>query len=189
MKIILASQSPRRRQLLEEAGVEFTVMSADVDEISCAPFAPETAMRNAELKAQWAEEHHSDALVIASDTVVEFKHEILGKPADLDEARVTLSKLSGNDHLVVTGVSMKCLDKNIDINFADITHVVFKEFNSDVVEEYIQKVHVLDKAGAYGIQECGDMLVDHYEGEFDTVMGLPTKRILEALEMLKATRA
>ncbi|WP_035603209.1 Maf family protein [Haloferula sp. BvORR071] len=181
MHLILASASPRRQQLLAEAGVEFEVVVSPAEEIHDASIPlVNLCEQNAELKARAVAEQHPKATVIGADTLVWIEGEPLGKPKSLNESREMLRKLSGRAHTVCTGV---CIFDSIDrVNrFHDLTLVRFKEFDESVIEEYIQTVDTLDKAGAYGIQERGDLLVESIEGAFDNVMGLPVSKVIEAL--------
>jgi len=116
--------------------------------------------------------------------VVEFEKHVLGKPENLDQARETLRLLSGKTHQVVTGVSLRCNKTAVRCDFAEVTEVTFKPFGDDVIEEYITKVNTLDKAGAYGIQTHGEMLVESIEGSMNNVIGLPTERLTESLRIL-----
>lgn len=179
MRIVLASGSPRRRELLAHAGLEFEVMPSPAEELHDASLAlDELCERNAELKARAVPV--VDAAVIGADTLVHIDGEPLGKPADLGEARAMLRRLSGREHTVCTGVCVVFPDGRAE-RFHETTAVRFRPFGDEVVEAYLAKVDPLDKAGAYGIQEHGDMLVEGIEGAFDNVMGLPVARVLAVL--------
>lgn len=181
MSIVLASSSPRRRELLERAGVVFEVVVSPAEEIHDATMKPHVLCElNATLKAAAVAEKRPDATVIGSDTLVFIDNLPLGKPVDLEQAREMLRRLSGRTHQVCTGV---CLiypggGKNI---FHDLTDVTFRELDEAVIEEYFSRVNPLDKAGAYGIQECGEMIVAEIRGSFENVMGLPVDKVIEAL--------
>jgi septum formation protein len=179
MKIVLASGSPRRRELLESAGLEFEVKPSPAEEIHDASLAPAVLCeRNAELKARAVVV--PGAAVIGADTLVFIDDEPLGKPKDLGEARRMLHRLSGRDHTVCTGVCIVQPDGDVDC-FHDLTHVRFHELSDELIDDYFSKVNPLDKAGSYGIQEFGDMLVEGIEGSFDNVMGLPVEAVLARL--------
>lgn len=179
VKIVLASGSPRRRELLEHAGLEFEVRPSPAEELHDASLAlDELCERNAELKARAVPV--ADALVIGADTLVHIDGEPLGKPVDLDEARAMLRRLSGREHTVCTGVCVICPDGRAE-RFHETTAVRFHAFNDEVIETYFSMVNPLDKAGSYGIQEHGELLVEGIEGAFDNVMGLPVARVLEVL--------
>ena len=181
MNLILASASPRRQELLAKAGILFEVVVSPSEEIHDAsiPLA-QLCEQNAELKAKAVAELHPEATVIGADTLVWIDGEPLGKPHDMKEAREMLRKLSGRDHSVCTGVCI--IESNDRINrFHDLTTVRFHPLDESVLEAYLAKVNPLDKAGAYGIQEHGDMIVERIEGSFDNVMGLPVAKVLAAL--------
>jgi septum formation protein len=181
MDMILASGSPRRRELLAAAGYEFRIVSPEVEEFppGTHPFRKLCAV-NAALKAREVAEAHPEAVVLAADTMVGLDGEVLGKPVDLEEARGMLAKLSGRVHEVCTGVCVRQGDE--ESAFFEVTWVKFHAYGPAVVEEYLGKVEVMDKAGAYGIQECGDLLVDRIEGEYANVVGLPVARVVGELE-------
>lgn len=179
MKIVLASGSPRRRELLEAAGLVFEVRPSPAEELHDESLAPdELCERNAELKARAVEA--PGAAVIGADTLVYLDDKPLGKPRSLDEARAMLRRLSGREHVVCTGVCVVGPEGVADC-FHETTAVRFKDFGDEVIEAYLGRVDPLDKAGAYGIQEHGEMLVESIEGAFDNVMGLPVERLQVAL--------
>jgi len=181
---ILASASPRRQDLLRRAGFSFQVFVPEVEEIVRAgAFYRETALANALLKAERAAESFPDAVVIGADTVIELDGEILGKPRDEEDAFRMLRMLSGRTHEVVTGVAVLVKSENIRIRFADVTKVTFKNLPDEVIRTYLDRVHVLDKAGAYGIQEQGDLLLERMEGSLNNVIGLPVERLSETLRL------
>lgn len=181
MKLILASASPRRQKLLAQAGVQFEVVVSPAEEIHDASIPlSELCEQNAELKARAVAEVHPEAIVIAADTLVWIDGEPLGKPRDFNEAREMLRKLSGRDHTVCTGVCVIVQNDRIK-RFHDLTTVRFHPLDESVLEAYLAKVNPLDKAGAYGIQEHGEMIVAGIKGNFDNVMGLPVAKVLEAL--------
>lgn len=181
---ILASASPRRQDLLRRAGFSFQVFVPEVEEIVHAgALYRETALANAFLKAEGAAEVFPDAVVIGADTVIELDGKILGKPLDEEDAFRMLRTLSGRTHEVVTGVAVLVKSENIRIRFADVTKVTFKNLPDEVIRAYLSRVHVLDKAGAYGIQEQGDLLLERMEGSLDNVIGLPVERLSETLRL------
>lgn len=181
-RIILASGSPRRRELLEQAGLEFEVIPPTVEEVhdESMPLI-ELCECNSEIKAGAVAEKYPDALVIGSDTLVYIDDAPLGKPADLFEARAMLRRLSGRCHRVCTAVCIMQQHGEKKV-FHDTTEVRFKSLKDNDIENYIQLVDPLDKAGAYGIQEHGKWIVEGIVGRFDTVMGLPVEPVLQALE-------
>lgn len=178
MKIILASASPRRSQLLAEMGVEFEVVSSPVEELHDERLkAAELCEINARQKAEWVAERQRHAVVLGADTLVAYSNRLFGKPRDLKEARTMLRELSGKTHEVVTGICVLQLETDRRSVFHELTRVTFRTLTEDRVNEYVRAVDVLDKAGAYGIQERGELLVKKIEGSFSNVVGLPVERL------------
>lgn len=178
--VILASASPRRAALLREAGPEFAsmqIMPSDAEEGA-------DPLENARLKAESVAAKNPRAIVIGADTVIRFGGETIGKPADLDDARAILAKLSGRTHDVVTGVCVRCLENDILVRFEEATHVTFRVLTTEAIEKYIQAVNVLDKAGAYAIQEHGDDIIQGIDGSLTNVIGLPVERLTETVRYL-----
>lgn len=185
MTIVLASGSPRRRELLLQAGLEFEVVASPAEEIHDASLDPEALCEeNARLKAQAVADQRPEAVVIGSDTLVFIDGEALGKPVDLEQATAMLRKLSGRTHRVCTAVCVMHPGGRMDL-FHENTKVRFRELSADDIATYFSRVNPLDKAGAYGIQEHGHLIVEEIEGAFDNVMGLPVARVLQALEVVK----
>ncbi len=184
--MILASGSPRRRELLEAAGLVFEVRPSLAGELHDASIPPaELCERNAELKAAAIAAEHPDATVIGADTLVFIDGEPLGKPRDLDEARAMLRRLGGRTHSVCTGVCVIPPD-GPPRRLHDLTEVRFRPLDEEIISGYFQVADPLDKAGAYGIQEHGELLVEGITGNFDNVMGLPVKKVLAALGLQPA---
>lgn len=181
-RLILASASPRRRDLLHEAGLEFTVVPADAEESHDpeAGLGP-LVMANARAKALEAAVLHPDAAVIGADTLVWLDGRPLGKPADGEEARAMLRVLSGRTHEVATGVHIVRLEPPAQVAFHEVTRVRFRPLGDEDIESYLALVDVLDKAGAYAVQEHGEMLVEQIEGSKSNVAGLPAARVAAAL--------
>lgn len=178
MKIILASASPRRRELLSEITPRFEVVpSAAEENIQCRE--PETLVKRlAELKASSVFAKHGDCLVIGADTVVAFDGEVLGKPRDAADAKDMLRRLSGNTHTVITGVCV--MTKDISLTFAEKSFVRFKRLSDRQIDDYIATGSPLDKAGAYGIQDSG--FAERVEGSVKNVVGLPIERLAVILK-------
>lgn len=177
MKIVLASQSPRRRQLLGQMGLEFTTQSPEIDESAFhgrdAQDLVETLSRE---KARWvARQQTPDTLVIGADTVVVLDGAILGKPRDWAEAEAMLAALSGRDHQVFTGVTL-CQGDRI-LTQAEETQVTFRPLTGQEIRQYVSTGEPMDKAGAYGIQGLGGLLVEGIRGDYHNVMGLPICRL------------
>lgn len=182
MPVVLASASPRRRELLAQAGVVFEVVPSPAEEIHDASLKPEVLCEhNAVLKAEAVAAVRPDATVIGSDTLVFIDDEPLGKPADLDEARTMLRKLAGRVHRVCTGVCVIFPGGERKV-FHGSTDVTFRPLDDAEIDAYFALVNPLDKAGAYGIQEHGDRIVERIEGSFDNVMGLPVDLVVAVLE-------
>jgi septum formation protein len=188
-KIILASQSPRRRHLLERTGLRFAVIPSEFDEASVSASTPDDYVRSlAEEKACDVGRKHPDAWVIGADTVVVVDGRILGKPASAPEARDMLRRLSGRTHQVLTGY---CICRMSDARlFADAvcTDVLFKALSDDEIEWYIQTGEPFDKAGAYAIQGIGAFLVRRIYGSYSNVVGLPVCEVVEILIREKVVR-
>ena len=185
--LILASASPRRAELLRSAGItDFRIIPApDVEELDAKSiYVHSIALQNSEMKAAAVADLYPDSVVIGADTVIEFENTTIGKPASEQHAIEILSALSGKTHETVTGVSIISRNRNIRILFTDVSTVTFKPFDETVIREYMQKVHVLDKAGAYAIQEHGEMLIQSVEGSISNIIGLPVDRVADALKNL-----
>lgn len=181
--IVLASGSPRRKELLEAAGVPFRVVVSDAEE--CAPetlSADEIAMENAKAKAlAVAMDLPATSIVIGADTIVVLDGRIFGKPTDEEDAARMLRALSGRTHQVITGV---CIVRDGESDcFADTTDVTFKALGDDDIASYIATGEPLDKAGAYGIQGEAGVFVDSIDGDYENVVGLPVRRLLRALDL------
>ena len=181
MPIVLASSSPRRRELLEQAGVSFEIMASPAEEIHDAAMKPDLLCElNATLKAAAVASLRPNATVIGSDTLVFIDDLPLGKPADLDEARGMLRRLSGRTHRVCTGVCVIYPGGEKSV-FHETSEVTFLTLDDATIEEYFGLVNPLDKAGAYGIQEFGERIIAGICGNFDNVMGLPVAKVIAAL--------
>jgi len=181
-RLILASQSPRRRNLLEQAGLEFTVVPSEFDEGSVILSSPETYVKClAESKAQDIARQYPDSWIIGADTIVLIRDTILGKPASGDEARMMLENLSGKAHRVLTGYCI--CHKNYACFFSDIvtTDVHFKQLTRLEIDWYIRSGEPFDKAGAYAIQGLGTFLVKRINGSYTSVVGLPVCEVLDFL--------
>ena len=176
--LILASTSPRRSELLRMLGYEFEVIPSSAEEIHTEHLtAGELSQVNAYRKARAVSKKHPDALVIGMDTLVTLKNKIYGKPGTLAEAHEMLAALEGQTHQVVTGVCLIHLRGHRQKIFAEQTDVTFRPLTMKQIQKYHEKVNPLDKAGAYGIQEKGDLLVEAISGSFTNVVGLPVERL------------
>ncbi len=181
LKLILASASPRRRELLAQLGFPFTVETVPVEELTQAqcPDPESVPLCNARLKAEAAATLHPEALVLGADTVIVYRGRVIGKPADPADARAILSELAGDSHEVVTGISL--IGPGIARNFTVKTAVRFRPYGPETIERYLQLVSVLDKAGAYAIQEHGELLVEGVSGSESNIVGLPLEKLAKEL--------
>lgn len=179
--LILASSSPRRKELLENLHLTFDISSSEVDE-SFAPELPpeEIVVGLAIRKAKVIANQHPDSFVIGADTIVVANGRILGKPADEAEAIDMLSMLSGKTHAVFTGVAI--LHGETEVHFFEKTEVTFWELTDTEIQAYIKSGEPFDKAGGYGIQGFGSMLVKHISGDYFAVVGLPVSRTVRELQ-------
>lgn len=181
-RLILASASPRRRELLTEIGAAFDVVVAQVTEHEDPQLDPRVMVaRNSALKADWVAGRHPEAWVLGADTTVFVDRHALNKPADLEAARAMLRRLSGSTHTVFTGVALRNAAQSVSADLGVATEVVFKNYDDAVIETYLSRVHVLDKAGAYAIQESGELLVAERRGSLSNVVGLPQDEVRELL--------
>ncbi len=179
--LILASQSPRRRELLARAGLAFRVEVRETEESSDASLPPvELCARNASAKAEAVAAAFPRDLVIGADTLVFIDGEPLGKPADEAEAFSMLERLQGRTHFVCTAVAV-IMPGGERRDFAETTEVDFLPLSAEDIRRYLAAVSVLDKAGAYAIQEHGEMIIRGIRGDLDNVIGLPVTRLLEVL--------
>jgi septum formation protein len=181
--LILASSSPRRKELLENLRLTFTISSSEVDESFDPTLSPEDVVMDlAERKAQVIFKENPNAFVIGSDTIVVADGQVLGKPTDEADAREMLKMLSGKKHDVYTGVSI--LSQNGTARFYERTEVWFWELSDEQINFYVQSGEPLDKAGAYGIQQLGSMLVKKINGDYFAVVGLPVSKTYRELKRL-----
>lgn len=179
-RLILASSSPRRKELLENLRLEFEISSSDADESFSDTLSPaEAVMELASRKSGTVALDFPDCFVIGSDTVVVHEGTILGKPESGQEALKMLKKLSGNTHSVYTGVSIISPEK--ETRFYEKTDVTFWELSDEEIDTYIKSGEPFDKAGGYGIQGFGSMLVKEISGDYYTVVGLPVSRLIREL--------
>ncbi len=185
--LVLASNSPRRKEIMHNAGYEFTVKVIPTDENFSAEMpVEEVPAFLARTKAECFRENLQDEIILCADTVViidqeNLKSQILNKPANYAEAKEMLEMLSGRVHRVITGVCVMTTEETI--SFADTSHVHFKELSEWEIDYYIERCRPFDKAGAYGVQDFIGMIgIPKIEGSFYTVMGLPIHRVYEALE-------
>jgi septum formation protein len=181
-QLILASRSPRRRDLLEQAGLTFSVIPGDFDEEGVQISTPADFVTIlAEAKANEVADRYPQSCVIGADTIVTIDEAILGKPADDKAARAMLDRLSGRSHQVFTGFAVICKQKQICIRQAIKTDVAFRNLSEDEIDGYINTGEPFDKAGAYAIQGLGSSLVRRINGSYTNVVGLPVCEVIETL--------
>ena len=187
-RLILASVSPRRAELLRQAGIRFEVIPSDVAEVDSRHLtAAETAQINAYRKARAVAKRFPDYLVLGADTVVGLEGTLFGKPVNRADARRMLNALEGRTHQVVTGVCLIHLRRRQERLFAEITDVTFRPLGSEQIGEYLASINPLDKAGAYAIQEGGEALVQDVAGSYSNVVGLPMERVKAELDRWRST--
>ena len=181
MKIILASASPRRRELMRYITEDFEAVSTDCDETLPDDIEPKAASEYlAVLKAKAAAENYPDCIVIGCDTTVICGSEILGKPKDKSQCIADITKLSGRTHQVVTGCCI--ISGGKASSFSEVTDVTFRELTTAEIEAYADTDEPYDKAGGYGIQGLGSALISHIDGDFFNVVGLPVGRLFNELK-------
>ena len=180
--LILASGSPRRAKILRDLGVDFEIVKTEAAEVSIPHDPVRTVTENAcaKLHAAVAQERDFPAAfpagraILAADTIVWFNNRIYGKPCDLDEAKKFLRELAGQTHVVFTGVAFRAADGTEQTACVE-SYVTFRELSDEMIEDYVARVHPTDRAGAYDIDESGDLIVASYEGSYKNIMGLPVE--------------
>jgi septum formation protein len=187
-RLILASASPRRRELLASLGVAFDVVVAQITEHEDPTTDPrEMVAHNAALKADWVAKRHPDAVVLGADTTVFIDNHALNKPRDPAEARAMLRRLSGRTHTVFTGLALRRWSDRLGVDEGVASDVTFKVLDELAIEAYLARVHTLDKAGGYGIQDNPELIIAGYRGSLTNIVGLPletTKQILTRCGLL-----
>lgn len=182
LPLILASKSPRRRYLLEQAGLKFSIMPSNIDETKIPLSSPETYVRHlSEAKADSVSQKYPDKWVIGADTIVLNNEKILGKPQSEDDARTMLKQLSGQTHQVLTGYAVVCKAKDRKFSETIKTDVLFKHLTDEEIQWYIQTKEPFGKAGSYAIQGIGSFLVKSICGSYTNVVGLPVCEVIEFL--------
>ncbi len=182
MNLFLASASPRRRQLLDELGVRFTIEPAEVDELAEDADPRQLVLHNCELKADAVAARHPDSPVLGADTTVAIDGCVLNKPADLAQARIMLNRLSDRTHVVHTGICLIFRARGIRESRCVSSEVTFHELDEGRIERYFKIVDPLDKAGAYGIQEGRELIIESYRGSLSNIMGLPVEETIGLLK-------
>jgi len=182
--MILASKSPRRKEILEGFGIELEILTSSIEETSDKDGLLEQIMDISRKKSLEISEKRKKSYVVSADTVVVLEGKILGKPKDEDEAFYMLNSLSGKQHKVLTAYTLMNSEKKIDFTSYDTTEVFFKELSEEEIRWYISTGEPMDKAGAYGIQGKGSVLVKKIEGDFFNVMGFPISKFYDDLKDL-----
>lgn len=187
-RLVLASQSPRRVDLLRDAGYDFQAIPAAVEEVMDASLAPPAlTCANASLKARDVAGRHVESIVLGADTLVYLHGRPLGKPADLEEAVRMLTELAGHTHQVCTGVVLVCQSEGMEERFSVITDVTFRPLTERQIRRYLKKINPLDKAGGYAAQEHGSLVIETVHGSWSNVVGLPMVEVAERLGALGVT--
>lgn len=183
MNIILASASPRRKEILGNTNVKFNIIKSEINEVILEDEAPiQAVMRLAFEKCMNIASKNKNNLVIGADTIVVLDNSILGKPKDKDDAINMIKKLSGRRHQVITGISLINLDENKKVIDYVVSNVNFKELSDEDIMDYISTNEYLDKAGAYGIQGYGALLVEEIQGDYFNIVGLPISKLSDLLK-------
>ena len=184
MKLILASKSPRRSELLKKINVNFKVVDSEVDETTLSEKIPERyCQKLASLKAKSVLKKFPEYTIIGADTIVEIEKEILEKPSSFSDAYSMLEKLSGKKHNVLTGISI--ISNKYEVNFVEKTIVSFFKLRKKDIENYILKNHPYDKSGSYGIQDDSMIFVESINGNYENVIGMPIAKVYQYLSKLK----
>ncbi|WP_053831341.1 Maf family protein [Paraclostridium bifermentans] len=184
MNIILASGSPRRKEILENTNLKFSVITSDIDERIFENEEPiQLVLRLAFEKCMSVAQNNPSDLVIGADTIVVLDNEILGKPKNEEEAFNTLSKLSNREHQVITGMSIVNLENEKKLVDYAISNVKFKKLTDQDIKDYISTKECLDKAGSYGIQGYGALLVEEIKGDYFNIVGLPISKLSDILKI------
>ena len=188
MRLILASGSPRRREILKEIGRPFEVMVPHVEENHPPHLSPEeSAVENALAKVRWVSERVGDGILLGADTVVALGNDLFNKPRDVSEAVGMLSTLSGKTHRVITGMAFLVVREGRvmeEIEEHVVTRVTMRSIPDEDIRDYVRTHAPFDKAGAYAIQEIGDRFVERIEGDYYNVVGLPRERVADILNAL-----
>lgn len=185
INIILASSSPRRKELMQLLDIDFTVLVREIEELIDPLLSPEENVKQLALKKAMAiAADYPQSLIIGCDTVVVCDEKVLGKPKSPEHAKKMLAYLSGKEHYVCTGTALINLYKNIRISFYETTYVTMKQLDPEEIDHYVATGEPLDKAGAYGIQGKGAVYIKKITGDYYNVVGLPIHRLYEVLRQV-----
>lgn len=182
-KLILASTSPRRKELLTQTGIPFEIVASSYEEDMTLELSPAELVKHLSLsKARAVAEKVQDAVVVGADTIVVFENKIIGKPHTNEKAKETLQGLNGKQHSVFTGFTVMDADTKKFVSKSAETKIYFKNNSEKEIDAYVATGEPLDKAGAYAIQGLGGKLIDRIEGDHSSVIGLPITKVLEVLK-------
>lgn len=182
-KIILASTSPRRKEILKKIGIPFEIIPTNYEEDMTLDLPPAELVKHlSQNKAKEVTKTQKNTIIIAADTIIAFKNQILGKPKSKQDAINTLKKLSNNNHSVFTGFTIIDTETNKSISRSVETKVFFKNLSDETITNYVASGEPLDKAGSYAIQSLGAVLVDKIEGDYFNIMGLPLSVLVDSLQ-------
>ena len=186
MKLILASQSPRRKTILSRLDIPFKIIVSNIDESIFTDIENPTdyAQKLALLKSKYISNKYIGHLVVGADTIVVLNSQVMGKPKNKKDAINMLKTLSGNTHRVITAVSIQCAHNGINHNFHEETKVTFRQISSEHINTYTNSTSPYDKAGSYGIQDWSAIFVDKINGCYDNVVGFPLSRFVFELEKI-----
>ncbi len=184
MKFILASKSPRRKELLNKIGLKFKILDSKIDEsiISINNTPHNYSMQLANLKAESISKDYPEYTVIGADTIVVINKTILNKPKNLNQAKEMLNLLSGKEHKVITGVSLKNESLKISESFYDTSFIKFYKLSVEEINRYLDIYKPFDKAGSYGIQDYASLFVRRIRGSYDNIVGFPTSKFYQILK-------
>jgi len=188
MKFILASKSPRRKEILEKGNFKFKIIPSNIDELSVSlvKVKPEEyCMKLATLKAKYISNQYIDYTIIGADTIVVIHDTILNKPSNSAEAQKMLKMLSDDTHQVITGVSLQNQKLNINHTFFEVSNVTFYKLDNNEINDYILDYKPFDKAGSYGIQDASSLFVKRIEGSYDNIMGFPLSHFNQLIKKIK----
>ena len=184
MKFILASKSPRRKEILKRINLDFKVINSNIDEsiisINMNPY--KYSIKLAELKSEKISIENPNYTIIGADTIVSINSQILNKPQDFIEAKTMLNLLNGRIHKVITGVSLKNKSLNIDENFYDVSFVSFYKLTDNEIRDYINNYKPFDKAGSYGIQDYAGLFIKEIKGSYDNIVGFPISKFYQIIK-------
>jgi septum formation protein len=181
-RLVLASSSPRRRELLKRTGIQFIIEQSKYEEKINHNVEPKELVKSLSLgKAKSVAKSHKNAIVLAADTVIVLEGEIIGKPKNEEDAKRTLAKMSGKPHFAITGFAIIDTGTNKTVSKSVETKVYFRKLTPKEIDDYVKSKEPLDKAGSYAIQGLASKFVDEVEGDFDNVVGLPVSDLIREL--------